>query len=77
METELYKAIMQKFYSEKCSKCEFAKKYELSHFWFADFTNPKSKRRVLRPRTVSILVTNLGIAPELCQDYNEYVLKND
>lgn len=73
MNTELYKELMKKFYAEKCSKREFASKYGLSHFWFTDFTNFESKRRELRPRTISILVTNLGINPELCYEYNRAI----
>lgn len=72
METELYSEIMKIFYKEKCSKREFASKYGLSHFWFTDFTKSKELRE-LRPRTISILVTNLGIDPELCYDYNRFV----
>ena len=45
METELYKAIMNIFYKEKCSKREFATKYGLSHFWFTDFTKEDNQRR--------------------------------
>lgn len=73
METELYRAIMNIFYKEKCSKREFATKYGLSHFWFTDFTKEDNQRRELRPRTISILVTNLGIDPELCYDYNRTI----
>ena len=73
MDTELFKVLMEMFYSEKCSKRDFASKYGLSHFWFTDFTNFESKRRELRPRTISILVSNLGIDPKLCYDYNRIV----
>lgn len=74
METQLYKQIMSIFYEEKCSKREFAEKHNLSHFWFTDFTKKDSKRRVLRPKTISILFTELGITPDVCEEYNEYVL---
>ena len=77
METNLYKAIMNIFYKEKCSKREFASKYGLSHFWFTDFTKIGNKRRELRPKTISLLVTNLGIDPKLCYEYNRYVIENE
>jgi hypothetical protein len=74
LNTKLYEEIMKMFYAEKCSKREFACKYGLSHFWFTDFTKIDGKRRELRPRTISVLVTNLGIDPELCYEYNRVVM---
>ena len=74
---ELYATLMKMFYAEKCSKREFAEKHELSHFWFTDFSNLENKRRVLRPKTIGILYTNLGINPKLCYDYNKFVLENE